>query len=207
MTLTLAHSEFFEIMTPTGTAIGGSQDWYPEERPRRAGCGPVAASNIMWYMSRLRPEWRRLCDVSSRDKPSFIRLMQEMYNYVTPGQRGVNTSAIFTDGAVRFGAAHGVTLTPRVLEIPELLRRRPSWDAVCDFISAALSENRPVAFLNLSNGALQNLENWHWVTIFALDAGAKTVSVSDQEKVLSIDLAKWLETTLLGGALVYLEAN
>ena len=63
-----------------------------------------------------------------------------------------------------------------------------------------------MAFLNYSNGALPNLDSWHWVPLIALTEGEEVLlcTVLDEGEEKVIDLALWLETTLLGGALVSL---
>ncbi len=182
-----------------GLSFGGSQLWYRERWARMSGCGPTAASNIVWYYARSRAGLSSLCDVGGADRTHFLRLMEEMFTFVTPGLKGVNTAAIFTGGLARYGAARGVALTPRVLEVG----RHSDEIAVRDFIFGALDTDAPVAFLNLSNGALYNLESWHWVTIVGLDDRC-TASIADQGRVLDIDLGKWLQTSRLGGALVYM---
>lgn len=203
----LAHPKLLKVACPDKIAMGGSQDWYAERWPRLAGCGPTAASNIIWYMARSRPELRSLCDIGSADKAHFVKLMSEMFTYVTPGLQGVNTASIFANGVVRYASAHGAALTPCVLEIDRPHAKRPGECAVCEFILNALEADAPVAFLNLSNGSLDNLEGWHWVTIIELDTESMTAGICDQGSMLDIDLIKWLETSKLGGALVYLKAN
>ncbi len=205
--LTMKHAlkniELLKVRDPLGgSTIGGSQLWYRERWPRMSGCGPTAASNIVWYYARSRPELCSLCNVGGADRARFTRLMDEMFTFVTPGLQGVNSAGIFTDGIARYGAARGVDLSTRVLEAG----RRVDENAVRDFIARALKLDAPVAFLNLSNGALENLESWHWVTIVALDE-RMTASVADQGRLLDIDLGRWLKTSRLGGALVYVTVN
>ncbi len=185
-----------------GSTMGGSQLWYRERWPRLSGCGPTAAANIVWYYARTRPELRSLCNVGGADRAHFLRLMDEMFTFVTPGMQGVNSANIFMDGITRYGEAHGVCFKTHVMEAG----RRANENDVRDFIVRALKNDAPVAFLNLSNGALENLESWHWVTIVALNEHM-TASIADQGRIFEIDLGKWLQTTRLGGALVYVTAE
>ncbi len=192
--------ELLKVRDPLGgSTVGGSQLWYRERWPRISGCGPTAASNIVWYYARSRPQLSSLCDATRADRAHFLRLMDEMFTYVTPGMQGVNSASIFTGGLGRYGYAHGVNLSSHVLEAG----RHIGDNDAREFISRALNEDAPVAFLNLSNGALENLESWHWVTIVALD-DRMTASIADQGRVFEIDLGRWLKTTRLGGALVYM---
>ena len=177
------------------TYIGGSQEWYEDSWHKKAGCGPVAATNLIWSMTH--PEG---------GIEQYLELMRDMYPCFTPGLQGINTSVLFTDGIMRYIAEHGLKLTPQALDIPSRPRRRPKEGTVRDFILTALKSSVPVAFLNLSNGTVSNLENWHWVTIIALDPDTMQADISDYGKVLEVDVSKWLKTTFLGGAFVYLMA-
>jgi len=192
MKIRLEDWEYLKIAGPDGEMhIGGSQDWYEDRWHKMSGCGPVAASNLIWYLTRV-----------NGNKAQYTELIREMYTFVTPGIRGVNTSGIFTDGISRYAAKAGLQLSFAVIEIPKNPVHRPDMSLVMDFIISALSSNAPVAFLNLSNGTLENLENWHWVTIIALDTDTKLAEISDYGKTLSIDISEWLKTTRLGGAMV-----
>jgi len=213
MKITLASPESLNVKSDTGEIYtGGSQEWYADNWHRKAGCGPTVASNLVWYIYRTSPGLKSLpefisCTRENGGQNSFIKLMEEMIAFITPGLQGVNTSALFYEGFIRYGEKHGVKFTPHILEIPCKTSKRPEPDAVCEFIAAALRADSPVAFLNLSNGVLKNLENWHWVTIIALEAfesGTMSADVCDQGDILSIDLAEWLKTTILGGAMVYM---
>jgi hypothetical protein len=203
---TLPNIDNMNITSPDGTSsTGGSQEWYTDVWMKKAGCGPTVASNIVWYLTRSRSALPPLCDTGDGSREKFVWLMLDMFDYVTPGLGGVNTSAIFADGLARYGTDHGVTLTTRVLELPAWPCKRPELPAVTDFIQTALQSDAPVAFLNLSNGTLTNLESWHWVTILSLDPNTATATICDQGDTLDIDLGEWLRTSKLGGAMVYIE--
>jgi len=130
--------------------------------------------------------------------------MSEMYTFVTPGIQGVNNSSIFTDGISRYLAKAGICFNPLVLEIPGKSGERPYIDVVLEFIESALRSDAPVAFLNLSNGSLGNLESWHWVTIIAIETDTMHVEFCDYGNVHEIDIYEWLRTSRLGGAFIYL---
>lgn len=131
----------------------------------------------------------------------MVRLMESVWHYVKPGRRGVDKASMLIDGAVRYGAERGVTLRHRVLEIPETAPQRPSASEVSDFLIAAFSDDVPVAFLNLSNGTVRNLDNWHWVTLISTDAQLQA-EMYDQSLCQLVDLERWLASTTGGGAFV-----
>ena len=53
MKIKLAKPELLNITNTDGeTFTGGSQEWYEDKWHKKSGCGPVAASNLIWYMMR-----------------------------------------------------------------------------------------------------------------------------------------------------------
>jgi len=140
------------------------------------------------------------------EKGSYVELMEEVFTFITPGWGGVNRAALFTDGIVRYGAKAGRQVIPLVLEIPAWPRKRPQIDVVKDFITASIRENAPVAFLNLTNGTLRTIENWHWVTVIAFDPDTMRAEISDYGETVNADVSVWLKTSILGGAFVRLRS-
>lgn len=205
MKIGLTHPEYLEIMSPDGgTVYGGSQSWYPGRWERASGCGPTAASNIIWYLSRSRPGLRMLCDIGDGGKEKFLELMRELYALMPPGIGGVNKAAIFTDGIARFNAAHSLSLKPFVLEVPKKFHMRPDVGVVSAYLQAALQDDAPVGFLNLANGTVRDLESWHWVTIIGLDTETLAATIIDKGRRFDICIDDWLKTSRLGGAMIYL---
>jgi len=197
MKITLEKPDQLRLTGMNGeTYTGGSQEWYEDRWHRLSGCGSVAAVNLIWYIRRMRGGF-----------DDYLELMREMYAFVTPGPGGINTSGLFTGGLLRYGEKRGLQIVPRVLEIPANRRRRPDTGMVGEFITSALREDAPTAFLNLSNGTLENLEHWHWVTIIALNTETRQAELSDYGKVLNIDISEWLKTSRLGGAFVELRVE
>lgn len=199
----LSNIEFMKIQRDSGNVIGGSQLWYSNFFRRLSGCGPTAASNMIWYLGRLHPE----LDFHIGEGGMLLEyktLQKEMFRYVTPGFKGVDTAAKFTKGFLQYGLKHGVLFHEHVLEIPQRREERPDWEVVCEFLTAAMMADCPVAFLNLHNGTLCNLDSWHWVTILGIDSLNKLATISDQGRKFDIALERWLIQTTLGGALVYM---
>ncbi|MDR1157935.1 MAG: hypothetical protein LBK75_06460 [Oscillospiraceae bacterium] len=202
MNISILSPKLLSVTAPDAVYMGGSQEWYEGAWQRRAGCGPTVASGLVWYLVRSRPRLAPLCDVGDAGQVRFLALMRDMFDCVTPGSQGVNTARLFSDGVRRYGAARGVPLAVRTLEIH---RRGPG--ALRDFAARCLRDDLPMGFLNLSNGALRNLDSWHWVLLSALETETLTAEICDQGHVKEIDMAMWMRTTLLGGALVALEAE
>ncbi|GEM_PF-178234 len=197
--------EFLQIKEGIRTSYGAHQIWYSSWIKRMSGCGPTAASNLLWYLCASRPELcHSLFTGDGTERKQMQRLMEEVWNYVTPGMRGVNRASMLADGAERYGADHGVDLTAKVLEIPESVIERPDRKKVYEFLAGAFIKNLPVAFLNLSNGAVRNLDNWHWVTLVSVDEELQA-EMYDQGRRQMIDVDLWLDTTTGGGAFVTIE--
>lgn len=200
----ILHPEYFNITVPGGgTYQGADQDWYPLAWQRRAGCGPTTASVITAYLARSVPGWEALFPEGSMERDVFVSHMCRVWAYVTPGPHGLNRPEAFARGLEAYGAARGVPLRPVVLELPARRSRRPGWAEWSGFVRAALDRDRPVAFLNLCNGRVKELDRWHWVTITALEGSAATLV--DSGRSFPIDLERWLATTTKRGGLVTVE--
>jgi len=78
------------------------------------------------------------------------------------------------------------------------------------FLEGGLIKDAPIAFLNLCNGQVKNLDPWHWVTIISLEYAengkSASIKILDEGLIKKIDLALWYDTTTLGGGFVYFTA-
>ena len=204
--LELKHPECMEIHEDQTVHHGGSQDWYADWWWRRAGCGPTAAANLIWYRAHAHPHLYtpKMMIAGDRDIWNYINLQDEMFTYVTPARGGVNTSVHFRTGMMNFASNHGVVTEFAVLEVPEAVAYRPSDEMTLEFIAGGLKVDAPIAFLNLHNGNQSKLERWHWVTIVSLDPDSRQVVFSDHGHLLEMDIVQWLQTTERGGAFLYL---
>ena len=179
--------------------FGCNQAWYEDEWQRRAGCGPSVASHLFAYSLGLAPQ--------TTDRRGWLRLMEDVWHYVTPTDRGMPTSELFCQTTRSYAQARGVTMAQRVCDVPAEALLRPSLPELVAFLAEALQNDAPVAFLNLCNGEETCLYRWHWVTIVAMDYdpdGRRAVAtIFDEGRQLDIDLALWHSTTTLGGGFVW----
>ena len=178
---------------------GADQDWYPTAVQRWKGCGPTAAAVILSYLA-ARPGLEALYPGRPMDQDSFVQLMCQVWDYVTPREHGLHQPSMFQEGVRAFGDSRGVPLDPKVLEIPAARTHRPSFGEVSAFLRSSLERDCPVAFLNLSNGKVSDLDRWHWVTIIGIDG--PMVHILDSGREFPIDLALWHETTKKRGGFV-----
>ena len=87
----LTHPERLTITGPQGeTYQGGDQEWYRDLWQRRAGCGPTTAAALLSYLSQTRPGLRPMAPAAARTQAGFLRYMEALWPYVTPGARGLD---------------------------------------------------------------------------------------------------------------------
>jgi len=184
---------------------GCSQEWYATEWQRLTGCGPTAVCNIIWYLNHIRPVLGLDRDCSGKEE--LLSFMEEIWTHVTPSTEGIPTTRMLCDSVMAYSKAKGLTVEYWVCDVPERKAARPAWTDVVRFLERALSEDSPIAFLNLCNGDVTNLELWHWVTIISLDYAEDgtdaCVGILDGGIIKIINLSQWLATTTLGGGFVY----
>ncbi|NLZ76626.1 MAG: hypothetical protein GX911_01505, partial [Spirochaetales bacterium] len=105
-------------------------------------------------------------------------------------------------------AKKGLEFEIAALPVPIDRADRPSFAQVREFLISRLAADQPVAFLNLNNGEVVNLEPWHWVTIVGIEEreadGPLLAHVYDEGRKHLVDLTRWYETTTRPGGFVSL---
>ena len=201
----LSHPEYMWINRDGGTLYGCNQDWYLIAWRRRAGCGPVAATNILLYLRKKYGLERIPYKNDSLD--DILVAMNDVYLYVRPKRRGLHTVKKFVRGMCKFGRSYGLGFWYQYIIVPPQAEKRPDLEKVVCFIKEALNNDVPVAFLNLDAGDVEDqLNGWHWVTVVAMDESREreyTLYYYDQSKKLQVDLGRWLSTTASGGGFAY----
>ncbi|HAQ39724.1 MAG TPA: hypothetical protein DCM73_02085, partial [Clostridiales bacterium] len=139
-------------------------------------------------------------------KVDSIKLMDEMWEHVTPTMKGINSTNIFYDGLVSYAESSGKHLLYDAVDVPKKKEMRPPLNKVISFIKDSLDKDIPIAFLNLCNGEEKFLDKWHWVTLVSMeykgDLSTVTAEILDEGMKKSIDLLLWYNTTTLGGGFV-----
>ncbi|MFR2156361.1 MAG: hypothetical protein ACLS43_04125 [Evtepia gabavorous] len=159
----LTHPERLTITGPQGeTYQGGDQEWYRDLWQRRAGCGPTTAAALLSYLSQTRPGLRPMVPAAARTQAGFLRSMEALWPYVTPGARGLDKPESLVLGCRSFAQSRGCRLQGQVLEIPPSGRPGPPGPVPAIRRPVPGPQDCPVAFLNFSHGALKNLDSWHW---------------------------------------------
>ncbi|MBR0598566.1 hypothetical protein [Sinanaerobacter chloroacetimidivorans] len=201
----IANLDIFKLIDENQdcTYYGCNQEWYPEKEQRETGCGPTTACNILFYLKLTSEASQGKTDKS---KQFGLSLMEEAWKYVTPAQNGITSTIKFCKYIHTYSKRKGLNLVCEHMDIPKDGYSRPDFGTILDFIEKALICNTPVAFLNLCNGEVKNLDRWHWTTIVALeyseDFGKVYVEIVDGGQIHNVDFALWYKTTKLGGGLV-----
>lgn len=208
MKATILHPEALNIPDTHRKTVyyGGDQEWYREEWPRKAGCGPTSAANITAYLAMTRPAMRPLYSREDTHIENFAEHMEEVFHYITPGHMGLNRLEMYTDGMEQFVGSRGVALQPHVFEtVGNMCCERHSVEALGYFLMDGLACDCPIAFLNLTRGRVKNLQGWHWITITGVDMsdGHLYAMASDEGKEITIDLRLWYMTTRMRGGFIY----
>ncbi len=203
----LSNPNLFKVLDEESNEIyfGGNQEWYNTDWQRRSGCGPTVASNIIFYLN-------CICSVfkageSLISKKDWLAFMEEIWNYVTPTERGIPSTKMLYEKVISYAKAKELNLEVYFCDLPEDKSKHPKLSEILSFLESALSKDVPVAFLNLCNGEEKNLDRWHWVTIISLeyaeDENYVFVNILDEGLIKKIDLALWYNTTTQGGGFVY----
>ncbi len=197
--------KLFEVLGENAQIYyGGWQEWYGAWWKRMSGCGPTTVSNIMSYLCRSRVGAE--IETAPLSKSDFMELMEDVWQYVTPGMQGIPSTAALKKGVLAYIASKQLDILPEELDIPKKKIYRPAFTDLFTFIGDSLRNDMPVAFLSLDKGDEPLLDTWHWVTILALqyaeDGSIVFADVADEGKLLRVDLKKWFDTTRLGGGFV-----
>jgi len=164
---------------------------------------------MLYYMLRRNGGMPQKQDAEPTTREELLAMMEDVWKYVTPTDRGIPTTELFYEPFLDYAAAKGIDVVRcRVLNAFE--EPRPSLEEIARFLEEALAADLPVAFLNLCNGDEENLDKWHWVTLVSLDYadGGNApvwVTVFDNGEPKRANLTLWLETTTMGGGFVYFQ--
>lgn len=208
ITISIKEKNILKIIDETeNETFGSNQDWYTKKWQRMAGCGPSTVTNIIYYLNN-RQSGMPCCPGLTRK--DCLQLMDEIWNYVTPGLGGVSSTGMLGKGVQKYLLEKKLNINLDFLDIPKKQKQRPEVQQVITFLAKTLEKDSPLAFLNLEHGDIVELESWHWVTIISLDydldAKAAYAIILDCGTEKRINLTSWLETTKLGGGFVSFEA-
>lgn len=185
--------------------IGCDQEWFSDERQRLSGCGPTTAAMLTHYYCYIKDDSGKIPCIKS----SMLLLMEELWKYVTPGNKGIPTTEIFCEKFKTYLEEKNMKVELHILDIPEPDEEKPSFETLLNFLLKALSKDRPIAFLNLCSGEEPTLDRWHWVLLASIEYDRENnilqAVIYDESIEKKVDLALWLKSTTLGGGFVYMD--
>ena len=204
----------YEMLSPgtKKTYYGGNQSWYDEKEKQNNGCGPVAAANIMCYMSSS-STYKKLYPYINLSKTSFKNFMVTMYNTISPGVLGETSYSSLANKVANWAKSQGVALT-----IHKGVISFDANSATANNIKAGLKKDKPVAIVNL-NKFYANTEppprddlGWHWITAtkyFQSAGDARWLGLSSWGRRIGINWDFYYESFgaqgSLGGGYVWFE--
>ena len=164
---------------------GFSQEWYKDIWQQKAGCGATVASSIINY-------YNQIDNFKEVEIADAVKIMEELWYYLLPTYYGLNSVKLFYDGIKNYYNNKEVIIDYINVDI----KNKSSLDEIINFIGKELSEDRPIAFLNLCNGEEKNLDKWHWVVVVEIfkENGEYFLNIIDDKKIKKINLSLWYGT-------------
>ena len=177
--------DLMKVKDNENTYYGFSQEWYKDVWQQKAGCGATVASSIINYYNQI----DNFKEIGILDA---LKVMEELWFYLLPTEHGLNSIKLFYDGIKNYYNNKKVIIDYINVDI----KNKPSLDEIINFIGKELSEDRPIAFLNLCNGEEKNLDKWHWVVVVEIfkENGEYFLNIIDDKKIKKINLSLWYGT-------------
>lgn len=194
-------NKFVPIYYDGQTWYGGTQDWYESIGNRNNGCGPVAACNILYYMSTKDSKYEKLYPYSSLSHTNFVKFMNWIHMYVSPSPLGEFSLTSWRNDVINYASDFGVSLVSSPCSVSS------SRNVCASYIKSGLKNDRPVGSVNLALAVGSGqVEAWHWVTItkyYQSSNDNRWVAISSMGKRRSIDwdayYANMASSVLKGG--------
>ena len=200
--------QFVRIYAPndgytTDYAYGGDQNWYTSSARRNNGCGPVAASNVLYYMSSVDSDLEALFPYFSLTRSTFLSFMNDVYEYVSPAAFGEISLSDWANDVIDWASDHGVSLDSNPMTVQN------SKTTCANYIKTGLRLDRPVGSLNLAANWPGSTQAWHWVTITKYYQGSddnRWLAISSVGERVGIDWDAYyanMASSILDGGFAY----
>ncbi len=217
MSALTGEKDFVAIREGEKVYYGGNQEWYDTKLARSAGCGAIAASNILAYMAAKNPRLRALYPYGDWEKRNYLHFMNRLYGYLRPWRffhipLGLWHPFLLSGGILAYGRERGIALLARIYKGP--------WRAaeLSAYIEEALEKDLPLALMVAFSGKkmkvisaqgqhLQGAFAFHWVTVCGLEQEreGQRLWVSSWGGRYSFLLQDYLRSFPFYGAVLYFE--
>ena len=193
MKVNIKNIDLMKVKDNESIYYGFSQEWYKDIWQQKAGCGATVASSIINY-------YNQIDNFKEVEIADAVKIMEELWYYLLPTYYGLNSVKLFYDGIKNYYNNKEVIIDYINVDI----KNKPSLDEIINFIGKELSEDRPVAFLNLCNGEEKNLDKWHWVVVVEIfkENGEYFLNIIDDKKIKKINLSLWYRTITNDGGFI-----
>jgi hypothetical protein len=179
---------------------GGNQEWLSEETQQDRGCGVVASANILAYMAMKDPELSTLYGYNSLSKKNYTNFMGNVNDYVYAISTGVGAYDFVKD-TKSYAKDKGIKLSY------EEINMNSGFGNVVDFITEAIQNDHPVAFLDYFD-TINYTETdsttgdyyAHWVVITGILENRTTGDVT-------LEISSWGEKLIVNLNEVYEDGN
>ncbi len=203
----IKHPEWLQVEIDNQKLYGYRQEWYKNFFRRASGCGPTAASMLLLYLN-MREAGP--LPYQNHSISSIIKILEDVWNFVTPGWLGLNTTEKFCRGVKALLDYYGLGWRCHELSLTASRSKRKTLAQVVNFLEDGLALDCPCAFLNLHKGQVSALEGWHWIVLVSLSYDERQnrylATCYDGGRSVTFDLGLWLDTSKLGGGFVYITA-
>ncbi|MDO4689875.1 MAG: hypothetical protein Q4A58_01080 [Fusobacterium sp.] len=189
-----------DVETEKGKSYGFTQEWFKDDYQVLAGCGATVASTILTYYEQCK-NFKKLEIVDVLPK------MEELWKYLPPIKgKGLNSTKLFYDGILKYFKDRNIDIKYSYIDID--IKNKISLEEIISYLKNEISNNRPVAFLNLCNGEENILDKWHWVTVYELfkdnfeGKEEYFLKILDDREIKKINLSLWYRTIKNDGGFV-----
>ena len=193
MKVKIKNIDLMKVKDNENTYYGFSQEWYKDISQQKAGCGATVASSIISY-------YNQIDNFKELGISDALKIMEELWLYLLPTEYGLNSIKLFYDGIKNYYNNREVIIDYINVDIKD----KPSLDEIINFIVKELSNDRPIAFLNLCNGEENNLDKWHWVLVIEIfeENGEYFLKIIDDKEIIKINLSLWYRTITNDGGFI-----
>jgi len=201
-TMEIKNPKWLETVLDGKVVYGLDQEWYEDKFRRLAGCGPVTAATTLMYIGKREGG---LPDYVNSDMEKILFMLNDVWQYVRPGVKGLHKVENYVRGVNKLCKNYGVGWECRHIKVS---KNTPVAHAAA-FIESGISNDSPVAFLNLHKGDVAAFDSWHWfaLTGIRMEDGKYILNGVDEGRKLEFDLDRWIATTKKGGGFAYVTVN
>ncbi len=181
------------------THYGATVEWFKKKEQIQFGNSIITATNLILFD--FAKSIKLAYDKNAINSMQVCGLMEEMWEILYPIKQGKVSMQAFINGVEFFAISKNINYSFTYRTIDSTTSKSIK-ESIVGFISQALTNNRPVAFLNETS--INSLhKQWEWVLIFKIENEGNNVHVIDNGEIKTIDLLEWLNSEESQGGFVH----